>query len=186
MTQVQIEQLSLQVERANRRLRERLSGISDEEYLWEPVPGCWTVRRRETATSPKPEGRGAWVFDNAEEEQSPPPFTTIAWRLMHLVDVIGGYHTYLWGDGNLTDNWLEVPSTAAGGVTTWEQYAGRFASVLAVDDDAALERSVQIPWWPQPAPRWRVVANVATEMIHHGAEIGVLRDLYRQRTEWRA
>jgi hypothetical protein len=68
MTGVQVEQLSLQVERANRRLRERLSGITEEEYLWEPVPGCWTVRRRETASSPKQEGRGAWVFDNSGDE----------------------------------------------------------------------------------------------------------------------
>ena len=27
------------------RLRQRLEGLSDDEYLWEPVPGCWTVHR---------------------------------------------------------------------------------------------------------------------------------------------
>jgi uncharacterized damage-inducible protein DinB len=183
MTRVQAEQLSLQLERANRRLRERLAGITDDEYLWEPVPGCWTVRRRETAISPEPEGRGVWVFDNAPEEQSPPPFTTIAWRLMHLVDVIGGYHVFLWGDGELVDNWLEVSPTAAEGISAWEDHAGRFVSALATEDDAALEGPVRIPWWPEPTPRWRVVANVATEAIHHGAEIGVLRDLYGRRTE---
>jgi hypothetical protein len=26
------------------RLRSRLAGITDEEYGWEPVPGCWSVR----------------------------------------------------------------------------------------------------------------------------------------------
>ena len=31
------------------RLLDRFEGLTDEEYLWEPVPGCWTVR-------PGPEG----------------------------------------------------------------------------------------------------------------------------------
>jgi len=26
------------------QLRPRLADIADEEYLWEPVPGCWSVR----------------------------------------------------------------------------------------------------------------------------------------------
>ena len=75
MTRDHIEQLSLQIERATRQLRERLGGITNGEYLWEPVAGCWSVR-------------------------------------------------------------------------------------------------------PQEAPTWQVISNVATEVIHHGAEIGVLRDLY--------
>jgi hypothetical protein len=29
---------------AFRRLRDRVEGLGDEEYLWEPAPGCWTVR----------------------------------------------------------------------------------------------------------------------------------------------
>ena len=28
------------------RLRPQLEGLTDEEYFWEPVPGCWSVRRR--------------------------------------------------------------------------------------------------------------------------------------------
>ena len=26
-------------------LRPRLDGLSDEEYFWEPVEGCWSLRR---------------------------------------------------------------------------------------------------------------------------------------------
>lgn len=26
-------------------LRPRLEGLGDEEYLWEPVEGCWSLRR---------------------------------------------------------------------------------------------------------------------------------------------
>jgi hypothetical protein len=39
---------------AFRRLRDRVEGLSDEEYLWEPAPGCWTVR---------PAGDGTWRAD---------------------------------------------------------------------------------------------------------------------------
>ncbi len=168
-------------DRATSLLRGRLAGLDTAEYLWEPVDDCWNVRRRETAMSPSPYGRGDWVFDNSHEELSTPPLTTIAWRLMHLVDVIGGYHVFLWGDGQLTDDWFEVAPTAADGVALWEQHAAAFALALRGEDEADLQRAVRIPWWPAAMPRWRVVSNVVTETTHHGAEMGVLRDLYRSR-----
>ncbi len=35
------------------RLTGRLSGLTDEEYFWEPVAGCWSLRHRPTpARSP--------------------------------------------------------------------------------------------------------------------------------------
>ena len=34
------------------QLRPRLDGLTDDEYLWEPVPGCWSVRPRDEATAP--------------------------------------------------------------------------------------------------------------------------------------
>lgn len=46
MTRLQVEQLSYQMNRAHGLLRTRLSGITDDEYLWEPVADCWTVRHR--------------------------------------------------------------------------------------------------------------------------------------------
>ena len=30
-------------------LRPRLDSLTDEQYLWEPVDGCWSVRRRQDA-----------------------------------------------------------------------------------------------------------------------------------------
>lgn len=182
MTRVHGEQLVLQIEHASTRLRERVRGITDDEYLWEPVANCWTVRRREIATSPMPMGRGEWVFDNAEELLSPGPFTTIAWRLMHLVDVTGSYHIALWG-GEFSDDLVEVTPSAAEGIALFELHANAFTQALARADDETLQGPVRVPWWPETAPRWQVVANVATEMIHHGAEIGVLRDLYARRDE---
>jgi len=28
------------------QLRPRLDGLTDDEYFWRPVPGCWTLSRR--------------------------------------------------------------------------------------------------------------------------------------------
>ena len=41
----------------------RLTGLGDEEYLWEPVPGCWSIRRRGEAVTPRAFGPGEWVLD---------------------------------------------------------------------------------------------------------------------------
>jgi hypothetical protein len=41
----------------------RLTGLSDEEYLWEPVPGCWSIRRRGETATPRAFGPGEWVLD---------------------------------------------------------------------------------------------------------------------------
>src|SRR4051794_22540518 len=41
----------------------RLAGLGDEEFLWEPVPGCWSIRCRTEATTPRAFGPGEWVLD---------------------------------------------------------------------------------------------------------------------------
>jgi hypothetical protein len=58
--------------------------LTDEEYLWEPAPGAWSIRRRGEAMSPKPFGPGGWQLDDAPGDPDPTPVTTIAWRLGHL------------------------------------------------------------------------------------------------------
>ena len=55
-----------------------LETLTDEEYLWEPVPGCWSIRPT------GPGGRGEFESWPAPE---PAPVTTIAWRLSHLAEV---------------------------------------------------------------------------------------------------
>ena len=52
-----------QFDQAREMAQVRLTGISDEEYLWEPVPGCWSIRRRGEAATPRAFGPGEWVLD---------------------------------------------------------------------------------------------------------------------------
>ena len=65
-------------------LRPRLDGLTHDEYLWEPVPGCWSLRPRREATTPTAAGLGDVVADFAYPEPKPPPFTTIVLRMGHI------------------------------------------------------------------------------------------------------
>jgi hypothetical protein len=68
-----------------------LETLTDEEYLWEPVPGCWSIRPT------GPGGRGE--FEDARPDPEPAPVTTIAWRLSHLaVGVFGLRASRYFGD----------------------------------------------------------------------------------------
>ncbi|MFI2779581.1 DinB family protein [Streptomyces sp. ALB3] len=52
-----------QFDQAREMAQVRLTGLGDDEYLWEPVAGCWSVRRRGEAVTPRAYGPGAWVLD---------------------------------------------------------------------------------------------------------------------------
>jgi hypothetical protein len=76
------------------RTRVRLEGLTDDEYLWEPVPDCWTIRLQ-------PDGR--YRADWAVPLSPTGPFTTIAWRLWHLINCYGAERNAAWlnlGDGH--------------------------------------------------------------------------------------
>ena len=70
------------------RLRPRLDGLTDDEYFWQPVPGCWTVSRRGTSSAPKSFGGGEFTWDYGGPHEAE-PVTTIAWRLAHLTVCLG-------------------------------------------------------------------------------------------------
>lgn len=52
-----------QFDQAREMAQVRLKGLGDEEYLWEPAPGSWSIRRREEAVTPRAYGPGVWVLD---------------------------------------------------------------------------------------------------------------------------
>ncbi|MCF3131090.1 DinB family protein [Streptomyces olivochromogenes] len=57
-----------QFDYARERAEVRLTGLSDEEFLWEPVPDCWSIRRRGEATTPRAFGPGDWLLDQGAPE----------------------------------------------------------------------------------------------------------------------
>jgi hypothetical protein len=69
----------------DRQARPRLDGLTDDEYLWEPVPGAWSIRPRHQAKTAMAAGAGELVIDWEYPEPVPAPVTTIAWRLGHVI-----------------------------------------------------------------------------------------------------
>ncbi len=69
----------------NHQLRARLDGLTDDEYFWSPVPDAWSVRPRSSSTAPVQAGAAVFTIDYAFPEPVPAAFTTIAWRLGHVI-----------------------------------------------------------------------------------------------------
>jgi len=164
-----------------RQLRPRLDGLTDAEYFWEPVPGCWTVSRRGQSNAPISVGAGAFTLDYAMPPNDPEPVTTIAWRLAHIIVGVFASRTAAHFGGPPADwpTWAYA-GTAEGAL---RQLDGAYASWLQGVrglGDAGLA-------WPvgpqegeeyQDCPMGELVLHINREVIHHGAEISLLRDLH--------
>jgi len=166
-----------------RQLRSRLDGLTDAEYFWQPVPDCWTISRRGTSTAPISWGASEFTMDFGEPSQDREPVTTIAWRLAHLI--VGFAET----NGTHFGAALASPATFAYAGTAEEAlrqldetYAAWVDGVRALGDAGltAPQGPTQPPEFAD-APMARLVLYTNLEVIHHGAEICLLRDLYLRR-----
>ena len=162
--------LLLGVDDAYARLAGRLRGVTRDEYLWEPVEGCWTVR----------EDGGRWVADWADPDPEPAPVTTIAWRTWHVgLQCLTSYVSPALGEWPLPVDgrrWFGEPAPALEALqTSYEVFRSRI--------DALGEDGV----WGKLGPAWGsyadstwvdLVVHALDELAHHGAEIALMRDLY--------
>lgn len=166
--------------------RPRLEGLTDEEYRWEPVAGAWNVRRREDAapaTATARVGGGQWLLDDydpAAGEPHPAPVTTIAWRLFHIVVPVLGMRTHSHFDGPaVAEESFPVAGTAAEGLRQLDEaYAAWSAGVCALSPEKLAEPVGPAEGdWAQ-APMITLVLHINREVIHHLAEVALLRDLW--------
>jgi len=159
--------------------------LTDQEYLWEPAPGAWSLRRRGQAASPRPFGPGEWQLDGASGDPDPTPVTTIAWRLGHLyLDVAGRWEWTFGGRRRDPHDLVEFsPSAAVALAGLWATLDRWGASVAAmIDEQLDTVGFGQYPHGSDPeVPFITVIAEANLELIHHMAEIALLRDLYRTR-----
>ena len=153
-----------------------LDALTDDEYLWEPVEGCWSIRRRSTAVGSDHWGKGDWVVETSLDGSSEPNATTIAWRLLHAYDCFTDYASKAFGHGARDWNEIEVPPHAATAVQMMTDAVAALREDLRAHDDDVLLGPSEDAWG---RPRWRLLDTALLEWIHHCAEIGVLRTLYR-------
>jgi hypothetical protein len=170
------------------QLRPRLAGLTDEEYLWEPVPGCWNVRPRGTGDAPVQAGSGEFTIDFAFPEPDPAPVTTIAWRIGHLVvGVLGARVAAHFGGPTADYETWRYAGTAAGGLAQLDDGYRRWVDgVRALGEEGLARASGPAEGSYAEAPLAALVAHIHREVIHHGAEIALLRDLYAHRPDRKA
>lgn len=165
------------------QLRPRLAGLTDEEYFWEPAPGAWSVRPRGTSHAAVQAGIGAFTVDFAFPEPDPPPVTTIAWRLAHLIVGVFGARVagHFGGPPAQYPTW-DYAGTAAEALRQLDATHDAWIAGVRTLDDAALAAAcgpAEGPWADRSMAT--LVLHINREAIHHGAEIALLRDLHRAR-----
>jgi DinB superfamily len=164
------------------RLTGRLTGLTDEEYFWEPVAGCWSLRQGDD---------GRWRLDGGGgggPAPDPVPVATIAWRLGHLGGMaVGGFASSRFGDGTLTTERIDFPAGAAGVPAFLDEHYRNWRAGLAGLTPAQWAAPLGPSWGPYADSNTVDLAlHVLDEVVHHGAEVGVLRDLYYHRSSLRA
>lgn len=169
------------------QLRSRLEGLTDDEYFWEPRPG-WNLRLRGQRAVADDEGyiqagSGDYVIDFASPEPVPAPFTTIAWRIGHLlVGVLGARVAGHFG-GQPHDYFAyDYPGTADEALARLDRLKAEWVQGVEGWSDADLRTPVgDLEPGFEDASRATLVLHINREIIHHGAEIALLRDLWANR-----
>jgi hypothetical protein len=162
-------------------LRPRLDGLTDEEYFWEPVEGCWSLRRGPD---------GGYRLDGGRQESAPPPLTTIAWRLVHVgATCLANRASTFFGDGSVPGDAdmfdprhvpADLPGGGAEAIAFLERSYRHWHDGIAGLDDEGLARPLGPRGGPYAEdPMAELIAHINREVMHHGAELCLLRDLYR-------
>lgn len=154
------------------RLRTCLGGLTQDEYLWEPVLGCRSLHRGED---------GRWVLDDASP--SDPVGTrvaTIAWHIGQLAEVtLLGFTARLFGDNTFVADTMDLPHRAE----QVDQYVrdaheGWRNGLLTLRDED-LGQPLGPAWGPYAEQTTLdLVLHVFDDVVHHEGHVAALRDLY--------
>jgi DinB superfamily len=157
----------------------RLQGLTDEEYFWEPVGACWSLRAVD----------GRWVLDGAQPEPEPPPVTTISWRMTHIAvgcfavrsraffPESGDLDAGMWDPVHIP---RDLPGTAVEALAFLDREYRRWHGNIAALDEEGLRRPLGRKGGPYAKdPMAALIVHINREVMHHGGEVCLLRDLYR-------
>ena len=128
-------------------------------------------------------GRGDVVADFEAPEPSPAPFTTIAWRMAHLsVGVLGMRAASHFGGPQIAYDTVDWSLTADDGLALLDHTYRSWIEGVRALGDAGLARPCGPAEGPfADDPLAALVLHINREVIHHGAELALLRDLYGAR-----
>ncbi|HZN13737.1 MAG TPA: hypothetical protein VFB78_05690 [Acidimicrobiales bacterium] len=173
----------------NAIFRPRLAGLADDEFLWQPVPDCWTIHDA---------GDGV-LIDFEWPPPQPAPVTTIAWRLCHIgIGCLAQRTSSLFPDVADTPVFVPMgareqpfPARAEAALdfldhwwTLWRRGLdeggedGLWRPIGDIEDGIYVANDFSAMQLGGDDPRIGLVMHIHRELMHHGAEVGVLRDLY--------
>lgn len=163
--------------------RPRIEGLTDDEYFWEPALGAWSLREGDD---------GRWELDSLPVEPPIAPVTTIAWRVGHLGrDVLGKRARAFFAPGDVGDDvvmyddqyWPDpLPHTADGALALLDEAYQLWRDGVAGLSDEELLQKLGSRGGPYADDTMAaLVLHISREVMAHGAEICLLRDLYRAR-----
>src|SRR6266511_920225 len=143
-------------------LRPRLDGLTDEEYFWEPVDGCWSLRRGADGV----------------------------WRLVHVgAGCFANRASTFFGDGSVPDDAdmadprhlpTDLPGSADEAIAFLERtYRQWHTGISSLDEEGLRTPLGRKGGRYAKDPMAALIVHINREVMHHGAEIGLLRDLYR-------
>jgi DinB superfamily len=131
------------------RLRTRMSGLTDDEWRWEPI----TDDR-----------------------------VTLRWRLAHITALLTEDRTGPWLGLPLSRFAAPEPGSAVEVLTTLDEaYAAWRAKLAETTEESLAEPIGQVAGQYGTDSRYAFGLHIVDELIHHGAEAALLRDLYAGR-----
>jgi hypothetical protein len=121
------------------------------------------------------------AYDRMDAAPDPPPFTTIAWRLSHIgAHCLGMRAANHFGDGPYRFEDVVWPTTADDGIAFVSDAYDRWRTGVKRLGAERLHLAAGTAEGPYAMePMAALVLHINREVIHHGAEVACLRDLYR-------
>ena len=160
----------------------RMAGLTDDEYFWKPVADAHCLQRRD--------GQLYCDWPPGSQGEAVPPVTTIAWRLAHIAQgcFVDRWNTYFAPTPQPYWQELPFPDNAADALSylesSWQQWR---AAVVAAGEDKLWDKlgdtqdNMTVMQLGRDDPFIGLVLHINREVMHHGAEICLLRDIYRAR-----
>ncbi|UXA16171.1 DinB family protein [Mycobacterium sp. SMC-4] len=144
-----------------------LAALAEDDFLWEPAPLCWTVRRDDD---------GIWRADFAEIEPDPLPVPTIGWLTWHIDFWWSSAIAAMTGGAMRGPSEVSWAGEGATAVARIRELADRWRKLLADNNEETLGAATNFPWGPEAG---RTVADTAlwvtVELTKNAAELGQLR-----------
>lgn len=156
--------------RWNALIRSRLEGISDDEYLWEPVAGCLSVH---------PNVAGSYTVDPVGPTEY--PFGNIAWRMAHLASSLSNHPVaaVAFGGAWAKPDLAEPAGTAADAINRLDRaYSHWHATVAGLSDADLARRLGSAAGQYAESTILDLILHIHSEALQRGADLCLLRDLY--------